>query len=144
VAVGAGGSGLYSTTADYLNFCQMLLQRGEWNGRRLLESEIVDLMTSDQVPINITYDPMTSVGFEAEAPMRDVGQSFGLGFAIRTRDGLNSRPGSVGDDYWAGALGTYFWVDPAKDLIAIFMSQVPGLRLHYRNLMRQLVYPALL
>jgi CubicO group peptidase (beta-lactamase class C family) len=102
-------------------------------------------MSQKLATLPLAHQPgQVSVGFEAEAPMRDIGQSFGLGFAIRTRDGLNSHPGSVGDYYWAGALGTYFWVDPAKDLIAIFMSQVPGLRLHYRNLMRQLVYPALL
>jgi CubicO group peptidase (beta-lactamase class C family) len=79
----------------------------------------------------------------AEAPTPDMSQSFGLGFAVRTHPGMNPMSGSVGDYYWAGALGTYFWIDPKEDLIAIFMSQAPEHRLHYRYVMRQLVYQAL-
>lgn len=139
----SGGAGLYSTAADYLCFCQMLLNRGAGNGARLLAPSTVELMTSDHLPADIAWDSFTSTLFEAEAPSRDVGQSFGLGFALRTHPGINPLPGSVGDYFWAGALGTYFWIDPAKDLIAIFLSQAPELRLHYRYLMRQLVYQAL-
>jgi CubicO group peptidase (beta-lactamase class C family) len=100
-------------------------------------------MTADHLPLDVTYDPVTPVLFEAEAPTRDMGQSFGLGFALRTHAGINPLPGSVGDYFWAGALGTYFWIDPAEQLIVIFLSQAPELRLHYRYLLRQLVYQAL-
>ncbi len=137
----SGGVGLYSTASDYLKFCRMLLAQGASGG--LLGPATIRLMTADHLPPEITYDPVTPVLFEAEAPTREMGQSFGLGFAVRTHPGMNPLPGSVGDYYWAGALGTYFWIDPAEKLIAIFMSQAPGHRLHYRYLMRQLVYQAL-
>jgi CubicO group peptidase (beta-lactamase class C family) len=139
----SGGVGLYSTASDYLKFCRMLLAQGASPAGRLLASATVRLMTADHLPLEITYDPVTPVLFEAEAPTREMGQSFGLGFAVRTHPGMNPLPGSVGDYYWAGALGTYFWIDPAEKLIAIFMSQAPGHRLHYRYLMRQLVYQAI-
>lgn len=139
----SGGAGLYSTAADYVRFCQMLLNRGAGNGGRLLAASTVTLMTSDHLPADIVWDSVTPTLFEAEAPTREMGQSFGLGFAIRTHAGMNPLPGSVGDYFWAGALGTYFWIDPAKELIGIFMSQCPELRLHYRYLMRQLVYQAI-
>ena len=139
----SGGGGLFSTSSDYLKFCRMLLAQGTAPSGRLLAATTVRLMTADHLPQEITYDPVTPVLFEAEAPTRDMGQSFGLGFALRTHPGLNPLPGSVGDYFWAGALGTYFWIDPAEQLIVIFMSQAPELRLHYRYLMRQTVYQAL-
>jgi len=54
-------------------------------------------------------------------------------------------PGSVGDYYWGGALGPYFWADPAEDLIVIFMLQELNVqrRVRYRSLLRALVYQAL-
>ena len=140
----SGGAGLYSTADDYLKFCQFLLQRGEFNGNRLLASSTLDLMTSDHLVAGTAFDPFTPMLFEAEAPTPDMGQSFGLGFAVRTHPGMNPMAGSVGDYFWAGALGTYFWIDPKNDLIAIFMSQAPEFRLHYRYVMRQLVYQALI
>ncbi len=139
----SGGAGLYGTAPDYLRFCTMLLKRGARGDERLLAASTVDLMTSDHLPADIVWDKQTAPLFEAEAPARNVGQSFGLGFALRTHAGLNPLPGSPGDYFWAGALGTYFWIDPARDLIVVFMSQAPEYRLHYRYLMRQLVYQAL-
>jgi CubicO group peptidase (beta-lactamase class C family) len=143
----SGGAGLYSTAGDYLQFCRMLLNRGQCPGEtteeQLLAPSTIELMTSDHIAADVAYDPVTPVLFEAEAPTREMGQSFGLGFALRTHPGLNPLPGEVGDYYWAGALGTYFWIDPKNDLIAIFMSQAPEFRLHYRYMMRQLVYQAL-
>lgn len=142
----SGGAGLFGTVSDYAHFCQMLLGRGAWpsgSAFHLLAPSTVALMTADHLNPQMTYDPVTPALFEAEAPTPEMGQSFGLGFALRTHTGRNPLPGSVGDYYWAGALGTYFWVDPAEDLFVIFMSQCPELRLHYRYVMRQLVYQAL-
>jgi CubicO group peptidase (beta-lactamase class C family) len=139
----SGGAGLYSTAPDYLNFCQMLLNRGKSGDSALLAPSTLDLMTADHLHANITYAPETPVLFEAEAPTREMGQGFGYGFAVRTQSGINPLPGTIGDYFWAGALGTYFWIDPAKDLIVIFFSQAPEHRLPYRYLMRQLVYQAL-
>jgi CubicO group peptidase (beta-lactamase class C family) len=66
-----------------------------------------------------------------------------LGFAVRTEEGINPLPGSIGDYYWGGAFGTYFWIDPKERLFAVLMMQSPQARLPYRYLMRELVYQAI-
>ncbi len=139
----SGGAGLYSTASDYLRFCEMLINRGEVSEARLLAPSTVDLMTSNHLHPNIGYSAETPEFFEAMAPTREMGQGFGLGFAVRTQAGVNPLPGTIGDYFWAGAFGTYFWIDPERELIAILMSQAPEFRLPYRYLMRQLVYQAL-
>ena len=68
---------------------------------------------------------------------------FGLGFAVRTAEGRSPVPGNLGDYFWAGAYGTYFWVDPEEELYAVLMLQGPSDRLRYLYAMRQLVYGAL-
>ena len=57
--------------------------------------------------------------------------------------GRNPLPGSVGDFSWSGVTGTYFWIDPKQELIAILLMQAPAQRMHYRYLMRTLVYQAI-
>ena len=80
----------------------------------------------------------------AIAPTPRNGQGFGLGFVVRTQTGQNPRPGSPGEFYWVGAYGTAFWVDPKERLIAILMTQTPIDQVsHYRSLLRNLVYQAL-
>jgi CubicO group peptidase (beta-lactamase class C family) len=72
------------------------------------------------------------------------GQGFGLGFAVRTSEGQNSLPGSVGTHYWTGAFGTTFWIDPLENLVGIMMVQVPLAKTAaYRRAMRYLTYQAL-
>jgi CubicO group peptidase (beta-lactamase class C family) len=61
---------------------------------------------------------------------------------VRIAAGRNPAPGSVGDWCWSGVSGTYFWVDPAEELVAVLMLQAPTQRIHYRGLMRGLVYQA--
>ena len=73
-----------------------------------------------------------------------MGQGFGLGFAVRTADGHNPLPGSVGTFYWTGAWGTTFWMDPREKLIAIQMIQTPaGVGGPFRRVFRELTYAAL-
>ena len=72
-----------------------------------------------------------------------MGYGFGLGFAVRTAPGRSPVPGSVGEFFWGGVTGTYFWIDPQEQLIAVLMLAAPDQRLHYRHLTRQLVYAAL-
>jgi len=135
----SGGGGLLSTAADYARFCQMLLNGGEWNGIRFLSPTTVRLMASDQLPPAIPR-----IGIEDLAPTRETGRSFGLGFAVRTDPGLNPLPGSVGDYYWAGAYGTYFWIDPQTKLFAILMMQIPFEQSGpYRRALRELTYSAM-
>jgi CubicO group peptidase (beta-lactamase class C family) len=139
----SGGGGLVSTAADYLRFCQMLLNDGELDGTRILAPKTVAHMASNHLPPDIGYGETARPRFGALAPVPEMGYGFGLGFAVRTAPGMSPVPGSVGEYFWGGVTGTYFWIDPAEDLIAVFLSQAPDRRLYYRYLSRQLVYAAI-
>ena len=139
----SGGGGLVSTAADYLRFCQMLLNGGELDGTRLLAPKTVRHMTANHLPPGCSYGDTARERFGALAPVPEMGYGFGLGFCVRTQPGMSPVPGSVGEYFWGGVTGTYFWIDPAEDLVAIFLSQAPDRRLHYRYLSRQLVYGAI-
>lgn len=139
----SGGSGLLSTAGDYVRFCQMLLNGGELGGTRLLAPATIALMTSDHLTPETRRSPSTPVLFGALAPTLELGLGFGLGFAVRTHSGRNPLPGSLGDFSWSGVTGTYFWIDPQQELVAILMMQAPLQRLHYRYLMRTMVYQAI-
>ena len=139
----SGGGGMVSTAPDYLRFAHMLLNGGELDGVRLLARKTVALMTSDHLPPGVQFSASTRAQFEESAPMPEFGQGFGLGFCVRKEPGRSPVPGSVGDFYWSGVHGTYFWVDPQEQLVGVLMLCAPELRRHYRALMRQLVYQAL-
>jgi CubicO group peptidase (beta-lactamase class C family) len=70
------------------------------------------------------------------------GHSFGLGFAVRTADGMAPYAGTTGQYFWSGVAGTFFWIDPKEELFTVFMSQGPGQREYFRTLIRSLVYAA--
>jgi CubicO group peptidase (beta-lactamase class C family) len=141
----SGAGGMVSTAADYYRFSQMLLNGGQLDGVRLLSPKTLALMTSNHLPPGVAYGPSMAATFQALAPMPEFGTGFGLGFAVRTNQGRSPVPGSVGDFYWGGATGTYFWVDPQEQLIAVMMLQVANdQRIHYRYLMRELVYQAII
>jgi CubicO group peptidase (beta-lactamase class C family) len=139
----SGGGGAVSTAADYLRFCQMLLNGGELDGMRLLAPKAVAHMAADHLPSDVRYGITTRARFGALAPVPEMGYGFGLGFAVRKEQGRSPVPGSVGEFFWGGVTGTYFWIDPAEDMVVILMLQAPEQRLHYRYLTRQLVYAAL-
>ncbi len=106
----SGGGGLVSTARDYARFAQMLLEEGALDGHRLLGRKTVELMRSDHLgPISFPRHP---------------GYGFGLGFAVRTAPGLAPIASSVGEYHWGGAYGTGFWIDPAEQLIGVFMAQL--------------------
>jgi CubicO group peptidase (beta-lactamase class C family) len=121
-----GGHGLVSTAADYARFCQMLLNGGELDGVRIVSAETLALMRKDHLfPGAVVMSPEAKAAWGIVGPTVDNGQGFGLGFAVRTSEGINKIPGSVGDYFWAGAQGTYFWVDPKQRMFAILMQQAP-------------------
>lgn len=140
----SGGGGLLSTAEDYARFCQMLLNGGELDGVRLLSRKSVELMTSNHLPPGVSYGAFT-MELGLTAPLPQYGQGYGLGVGVRQEAGRSMAPGSVGDYYWGGATGPYFWVDPQEKLIAVLMLQVADiqLRTQYRSLLRNLVYQAL-
>ena len=139
----SGGGGAVSTASDYLRFCQMLLNGGELDGVRLLAPKTIAHMSADHLPPGVAYGSTTRPRFGALAPVPEMGYGFGLGFAVRKEPGRSPVPGSVGEYFWGGVYGTYFWIDPQEQLIAVLMMAAPDQRLHYRYLSRQLVYAAL-
>jgi CubicO group peptidase (beta-lactamase class C family) len=99
----------------------------------------VKLMASDHLGTRIPIAPTPGGGVLGAS-----GYTFGLGVAVRPADGLALLPGSAGDYNWGGYAGTGMWIDPKEDLVAVFMVQSAGpMRLHHRNLIRQLVYQAI-
>ncbi|HZK90192.1 MAG TPA: serine hydrolase domain-containing protein [Stellaceae bacterium] len=138
----SGGGGLASTASDYLRFCQMLLNGGELEGVRLVAPKTVAHMASDHLPPNVQYGDTARARFGALVPVPEMGYGFGLGFAVRKTQGLSPVPGSVGEFFWGGATGTYFWIDPQEQMIVVLMLQAPDMRLAYRYLTRRLVYAA--
>ena len=110
-----GGHGLFSTAWDYMRFAQMLLNRGELDGTRILGPKIVDFMHMNHVspallPFEIGGIPSSGYGF-------------GLGSRVLLNVAESMLPGSVGEFGWSGAAKTYYWVDPQEELVGVFMTQ---------------------
>jgi CubicO group peptidase (beta-lactamase class C family) len=105
----SGGGGLSSTAEDYLQFGQMLLNRGELNGKRLLGSRTVDLMASVHVPDTV--------------PGRAPGRAFGLSVQVISNAIAAGHHVSDGSYGWDGAFGTHYWVDPKEQIVGILMVQ---------------------
>jgi CubicO group peptidase (beta-lactamase class C family) len=135
----SGGAGSLSTTMDYYRFSQMMLNRGQLDGKRFLSPTTVALMTSDHLgTIQPTF--LSPGGLLMGVP----GYTFGLGFMVRQGPGIAGVPGSQGEFMWGGAQGTFFWIDPKEQLVGVFMSQAGGpIRQYYRKLIKQLVYQAI-
>ena len=140
----SGGGGAVSTAAEYVRFCQMLLNGGELDGTRILAPKTVALMASDHLPPGCQYGETARPRFGALAPVPEMGYGFGLGFAVRTDAGRCPLPRSVGEYFWGGVLGTSFWIDPVEQLVVVAMMMAPERRLYYRHLLRPLVYGAVL
>lgn len=128
----SGGGGLVSTADDYLRFAQMMLNGGTLDGARIVSRKTIEYMTSDHL-----------AGVRGPAYLPGPGHGFGLGVAVRTATGESPLIGSVGDYYWGGYAGTYFWVDPKESLVAVWMMQGPGQSAYYRPLLRTAVYSSL-
>src|SRR5213079_3013329 len=102
----SGGGGMVGTTMDYARFCQMLLNGGTLDGKRILGPKTVAYMTSDHLGNAVVNSP-------------GPGTSFGLGFAVRRDTGVSPFNGSPGDYSWGGAGGTAFWVEPKEQMIVV-------------------------
>ena len=126
----SGASGLHMTAADYWRFCQMLLNGGELDGKRVLGPRTVSLMSENHLD---------------EGTMYRAGLGYGLGVAVVTDRARTNFPYSVGSYYWGGSQGTLFWIDPNERLIGVLMVQVrPGRGLKLRERFAALVYSAII
>jgi CubicO group peptidase (beta-lactamase class C family) len=110
-----GGYGLFSTCSDYMQFAQMLLNRGELDGVRILSPKIMDLM-------HMNYLPKSLLPWEVGGTPSP-GYGFGLGSRVLMNVAESMMPGSVGEFGWGGAAKTYYWIDPQEELIGILMAQ---------------------
>jgi CubicO group peptidase (beta-lactamase class C family) len=134
----SGGGGLVSTAADYLRFGQMLLNGGELDGVRILSPATVRRMTTNALPSGIRF-----AGYASGLVGPQGGSTWGLGFAVRSDAAWSMVPGSVGSFNWMGTSGTYFWVDPAEQLVAVQMiDAAPGTSGPPSRMFRNLAYGA--
>ncbi|HSM04555.1 MAG TPA: serine hydrolase domain-containing protein [Longimicrobiales bacterium] len=122
----SGGAGLVSTAGDYARFLQMLLNGGELDGARVLSPASVDLMTR-----NHTGDLFRGPAY-----------GFGLGFEILQDPGAAAQYGDPGAYGWGGAYHSTYWVDPAQELVVVYMTQLIPARVDDHARLRPLVYQA--
>lgn len=116
----AGGASVLSTVYDYFRFSQMLLNKGELDGVRLLSRKTVELMTATN-----------HIGDFDATFLHDHGWKFGLGFAIQQDRSHDVDSGDIGVFEWAGIYSTRFSIDPKEEKITIFMSQTSPFGLHF-------------
>ena len=138
----SGGGGLVSTTEDYLRFCRMLLHGGELDGKRVLGRKTIELMSMNHLPGGGELREFALPGGYGETGFDGVG--FGLTMAVGLGPVATQSVGSTGDYYWGGAASTIFWIDPAEDLVAIFMTQLmPSGSFDFRGQLKSIIYPAI-
>jgi CubicO group peptidase (beta-lactamase class C family) len=100
----SGGAGLSSTVEDYAKFLQVFLNKGEFNGHRLLGRKTVEMMLVDQLP--------------------ELDNEFGLGFGLETSKNDYRSPSSIGTFSWGGAFSTSYWADPQEKVIGLLYTNV--------------------
>jgi CubicO group peptidase (beta-lactamase class C family) len=131
----SGGGGLVSTARDYARFCQMLLNGGELNGKRILRAESVREMTSNQLPAEAL--PMKLNG------MALPGMGFGLGMSVRL-DVKSTKPDPAAGEFgWSGAASTYFWVAPKSDMIVVILQQFEPFNFNLQFALKPVIYAAI-
>ena len=127
----SGSGGLVSTARDYLRFQQMILNKGQLNGVRILAPSTVSLMLENHtgdLPIWLTGP----------------GTGFGLGYGVIVDRGKSSSPLSEGSAYWGGAYCTISWIDPEKNLVGLMMTQVrPYTHINIRRDFQVMTYQAI-
>jgi CubicO group peptidase (beta-lactamase class C family) len=136
----SGSGGLFSTTDDYFQFAQMMLNGGQAKGKRFLKASTVELMRTNVLAEGVKVDT-----YGPSQP----GIGFGLDFAIVMDPAVANTPEARNSFYWGGAFGTWFWIDPTNDVVVVGMiqnvagSSPTGGSPQVRPLSRKLVYQAL-
>ena len=124
----SGGAGLLSTAHDYARFLQMILNEGELDGERVLSRHSVAAMGRNHMR-DVPFNP---------------GVGFGLGFSVVEDAGARGNLGSVGELGWGGAYHTSYWIDPAEEIVAVYMTNlIPAMNIDDHQKFRTLLYQAL-
>ena len=133
----SGGGGMVTTINDFARFAQMLLNRGELDGKCYLSPETFAAMTTDQIGAGSGVE-RDHFYFPGD------GFGFGYGFGVRTDPGkaVPPPPGSIGEIKWDGASGTYFVVDRANDMFFILLENSPSERTRIQPALKRIIYDA--
>jgi CubicO group peptidase (beta-lactamase class C family) len=113
-----GGYSISTTAADYALFAQMLLNKGQLNGMRLLSPKTVELMATNHLP--------PAALASGAASFLGPGVGYGLGVSVLMNPAQKGIVGSVGEFGWSGAATTHVLIDPKEDLVAIYCTQLMG------------------
>jgi CubicO group peptidase (beta-lactamase class C family) len=123
----SGGAGLSSTIRDYATFLQMMLNKGEYDGKRLLARRTVELMTMNQI-----------------GDLMEGRNKFGLGFEVTTERGMTQLGITEGSFSWGGYFGTTYWADPKERIVGLlFIQQSPLRHGEIQSKFKAMVYQAL-
>ena len=130
-----GGHGLVSTAQDYFKFAQMVLDKGEYEGVRLVAPRTIEHMTRNHLKPEL-------LPWVMDVPWPGMG--YGLGFSVFMDPAQAETMSSVGSIGWGGAASTNFWIDPAEEIIGILLMQLwPSYTYPTSNDFRTAVYQAL-
>lgn len=131
----SGGGGLVTTIGDYTSFIQMIINGGEWNGKRIIAKESVELMRTNQL----------SEGVEVKLPLWKMNDTvFGLGFAIKNAPADGEPDSAIGEHHWGGMAGTHSWIAPKANVAAlIFTQRAYGFWHPFSHEFKRLVYKAM-
>ncbi len=124
---------MVGTAGDYARFAEMLLEGGSLDGMRYLKPETVLSMRSDHIG---PESHIARAGFDFPG----LHSGFSLGFAVRT---VATALLPAGEYRWDGVGGTFFFIDPSDDLLAIVMMQSPSQRSRIQMEVKKLIYEAL-
>jgi CubicO group peptidase (beta-lactamase class C family) len=131
-----GGSGLVSTITDYGRFLQMIASGGEFQGKRYLRKDTVDLMRTNQLPLSIPC-----IGFGEQVRH---GTGFGLGFCVRcAKDDRWDKDAAMGEYGWGGAASTHYWISPEHELVVITMEQTMPFNWNLERTLKPIIYKAI-
>jgi CubicO group peptidase (beta-lactamase class C family) len=141
----SGGGGLVSTVGDYLKFAQMLLNKGEYEGKRYLGKKTVKFMTANHMGSVNANEGLTSLFNMLGNGYQVQGMGFGVTGSVVVNPALTGLPVSKGAFSWGGAASTHFWIDNKEDLIGIVHTQLlPDGTYPVRELMQLATYQAII
>lgn len=128
----SGGGGLVSTVADYVAFIQMIINGGEWGGTRIIDSDTLNMMRTNQL----------AEGLGVNFPMWAMPNTlFGLGFALREQPAPEDKGDSCDEYFWGGMAGTHSWMAPRAGIAGLCLTQLmPGFWHPFSHEFRQFAY----
>lgn len=138
----SGGGGLVSTAADYFRFAEMLRRGGELDGTRILGPRTVAFMTRNHLPDGRDLASLAPPGSFSETRFEGVG--FGLGVYVVIDPVRAQVPTAAGEYGWGGLASTAFWVNPADDLVVVFLTQLmPSTTFDFRGQLKSIIHGAI-